>query len=70
MTELSKAPSRQLMWGGLVARCSECGWTRTYQPGVVVHKLPNAELAEAIRSEHEIHKCDEFLVQTQRPSAD
>ncbi|MGH9726932.1 MAG: hypothetical protein ACRD41_17890, partial [Candidatus Acidiferrales bacterium] len=67
MTAGSKPPSRQLIWGGLAARCSMCGWEGTYQRGVVVHSLPIGELANAIRSEYELHKCEDYPAETQWP---
>lgn len=60
MTEPSEPPSRHLVWSGLAAGCSMCGWTRNYHPGLVVHRLPNVEVEKAIRSEYVDHKCGEF----------
>lgn len=54
-------PSRELIWGGLGAACSTCGWTRLYQLGGTAHHLPPAELAKTIRSDYEIHRCEDFL---------
>jgi hypothetical protein len=66
----SKQPGRQLIWGGLGARCSMCGWTRIYQPGAKSHQLPSADRAKAIRSEYEIHKCEDSSADPQPPPVD
>jgi uncharacterized protein (DUF983 family) len=62
MTASSKPPSPQLIWGGLAARCSKCGWKRIYQLGAVHHQLPVGDLAHAIHAEFDGHKCEDFPV--------
>lgn len=51
---------REMIWGGLAARCSDCGWTRVYEPGAVTHRLPEGELSEAISAEFSTHNCEDF----------
>lgn len=62
---MSEAPrptqkGRELLWGGLAARCSGCGWQRTYDPKATVHKLPTEEVSEITREEFLAHRCEEF----------
>jgi hypothetical protein len=54
-----KPKKRELLWGGLAARCSTCSWKRVYDPNACKHHLPNDELANIIRSEFEHHKCQD-----------
>ncbi len=60
MTASPKPPSRHLAWGGLAARCSECGWTRIYRPGAVAHQFPDRAVSDAIHAEFGKHKCEDF----------
>lgn len=59
MEEFGK-DKRQLIWGGLDARCSNCGWTTAYQKGATVHRLPDADRETAICFEFQSHNCEEF----------
>lgn len=61
---------RHLIWGGLSALCSDCGWKRTYDRGAVAHKLPDTELSLAISAEFENHDCKGFprLRNSMRPA--
>lgn len=67
MTASPNQPGRQLIWGGLAARCSMCDWTRTYQPGAIRHQLPGGDRAKAIHSEFERHRCEAYGAAGQRP---
>lgn len=61
VTELSQAASsRSIIWGGLTARCSDCGWTRVYEPGSSVHRLPAGDLSDTIKGEFQTHQCEAF----------
>ena len=50
---------RELIWGGLFARCSNCGWKRIYRPEMTAHRLPDAELSKVISLEFEKHRCED-----------
>lgn len=64
MIGASKPPPRQLIWGGLAARCSACGWTTIYQPGQVAHGFPDAERSHVIHTDYERHRCEDFPAPT------
>jgi|SRR5580692_1125637 len=51
--------SRELVWGGLAAGCSKCGWERCYDPTATVHKLPTEEVSQITRDEFRAHRCEE-----------
>ena len=53
-------PKRQLIWGGLAARCSDCGWNRVYEPRKSVHRLPVVDLASEVQKEFYAHTCEKF----------
>ena len=54
-----KSRKRDLVWGGLAARCSACVWQRVYDPNARKHQLPTDELSETVRREFENHKCQD-----------
>lgn len=54
----ANVPERLLVWGGLAAKCSECGWERVYRPGSSLHQLPGGDLAEAVKKEFDAHVCE------------
>lgn len=58
--QFSIQKGRVLIWSGLAARCSMCGWRRIYEEGAVTHKLPNAELSKTIHKEYVLHNCKDF----------
>jgi hypothetical protein len=60
---LSQEPrKRELVWSGLAALCSLCGWRRVYQPGATVHRIPDEQLSNVIRGEFTLHRCDDFPI--------
>jgi hypothetical protein len=51
---------RQLLWGGLAARCSACSWTSVYDGDGRTHRLPDEEVSKIIRAEFSKHDCADF----------
>jgi len=54
-----KSRKRELVWGGLAARCSASTWQRVYDPNARKHQMPNDELSKTVRREFDNHKCQD-----------
>jgi hypothetical protein len=57
----SKQKSRELLWGGLAARCSNCAWERPYNRTETSHQFPTEDASEIIRAEFQAHECEQFV---------